>query len=211
MRGLLLFFAIKFGNLLPSGLPNRGSGDFNRGGFMIKKIYLAASFLIIIGQTLPLLAAQVNISGWFLTTDASGNVTSMQLLTPKTNLMIESSIEIFLDSQKIPTRGRVKFNNGVERDLTPAEVINFWINYGGQHAMWEYFALSGKVDSFHPDNALIPPQWYDRLTRVISKSGKEYIGKTEKIVDNPDWLVVNIDGSAVTVYRHAIAEMQQLK
>jgi hypothetical protein len=179
---------------------------------MFKKNYVTVLLLIIPAFLSPVVASQVNVRGWFINTDTLGIITSMLLSNPKTALKVEASVEIFVDSQKNPARGRVKFTNGFERDLNqPKEIMQFWIDFGGQVAMWEYFANSGKVNSIHPDTCRIPAAWYSHTTRIIPKSGKEYIGRLEMVPNSADWFTLQIDESTVFVYQKAVAEMQQLK
>jgi hypothetical protein len=172
----------------------------------------ALSILIIIGLSFPLPAGQIIIGGWALTTDNSGGVTSMTLSNPKTDLNIESVIEIFVDYQGTPVRGNVVFVNGLKRDLNyPAETMTYWDNYGGSQALWKYFASVNRIELFNPDESKIPPQMYGRMTHVIGKSGEEYIGKLVEFTNNPDWFILQIKDGPVTFYRHAVGIMQQLK
>jgi hypothetical protein len=179
---------------------------------MFKKIVLLSFILIFSGQSQQLSQGKVIVAGWTLNLDASGNVTSMILASPKTHLRIESSIEIVIDSQRCPSRGRVKFINSVERDLNfPTETMHFWRDFGGQQALWHYSAASGRLVTFYPNDSLLPASLYGHEVRVISKSGKEYFGKIEKSLNNQDWFIVSINGSAVPFYRKAINEIQHLK
>ena len=177
---------------------------------MFKKSRYAALFLTLAVSALSALADQV-IGSWAIGTDASGGVSSMTLSNPKTYLNIESSVVIAVDYQGTPVRGTVKFNDGVQRDLTAQEVAFFWDDFKGPHALWEYFASINKIDLFNPDDAQIPATMYGRFSRVTTKAGVEYFGKLTEFSTNPDWFVMQIGGSSVTVYRHAIAAIQQLK
>ena len=175
------------------------------------KQYRAALMVIGAAMSFGVYASQI-LGGWSINTDASGGITSIVLSNPKTQLNIESSIEIFLDNQGNPVRGHVKFTDGIERDLNfPKEVMSYFDDYSGPHTVWEYFSSVGRLDLVNPDEATIPGQMYGRMTRVITKGGKEYIGKLAEFTTNPDWFVLQIEGSSLTVYRHAIAVLQQMK
>jgi hypothetical protein len=179
---------------------------------VFKKNRFLASFLTITVLSFALSAGQVVIGGWTIITNTSGAVASMILSNPKTQLNIESTIEIFVDYQGNPVRGHVKFRNGFERDMNyPQEVITYWVDYGGPNATWKYFASVNKVDLYNPDEAVISSQMYGRPSRVIDKSGKEYFGKVVEFGTNPDWFIILTKNSSVPIYRHAVAVMQQLK
>jgi hypothetical protein len=152
------------------------------------------------------------IGGWGISADASGGAVTMTLTNPKTYLSIESAVTVDVDYQGTPSRGSVKFADGIQRDLNyPTEVMFYWDEFKGPHALWEYYASVNRVDIFNPDDVVIPPSMNNRFTRVITKAGVEYFGNLAASSGNPDWFVVQIRGNNVTMYRHAIAMMQQLK
>jgi hypothetical protein len=156
-------------------------------------------------------AGQQTIGGWILTSDPTGNITSMVLQNPVTYLNIESVVTLNLDNAGLPTTGTIKFRNNVERDLNPGEVIYFWDNFRGAHSVWENFASLGRLDLFNPDDAVVPANMYNRPARVITKAGAEYIGRLLPMAVNPDWFYIDINGHTVSVYRHAIAMLQEQK
>jgi hypothetical protein len=179
---------------------------------MVKKCYSAAVFFMFIAAlSFSTFGGQV-IGGWAVNTDASGSVTSLTLTNPRTYLNIEQAIDIVVDYQGTPIRGTVKFRNGLQKDLNyPAEVNFFWDEFKGAHAIWEYFASMNRVELFNPDEATIPQMMYGRMARVISKGGNEYFGKLIEMPSNTDWFKMDMAGSAVILYRHAIAAIQLLK
>ena len=135
----------------------------------------------------------------------------MALTNPATFLNIEASVIITVDNLGTPLHGTVKFRDGVERELTPQEVTYYWDQNNGARSIWEYFASVNRVDLFNPDGAQLPASMYGKFSRITTKAGVEYFGKLVEFSTNPDWFVVQIDGASVTMYRHAIAAIQQLK
>jgi hypothetical protein len=176
---------------------------------MFKKFYIALFLTIVIA--VPAVFAGQTIGNWALTTDASGGVTSMALTNPATYLNIEASVIITVDNQGTPVHGTVKFRDGIERELTSQEVVYYWDLNNGAHAIWEYFASVNRVDLFNPDGALLPASMYGKFSRITTKAGVEYFGKLVEFSTNPDWFVIQVGGASVTMYRHAIAAIQQLK
>jgi hypothetical protein len=177
---------------------------------MVKKRFFVPFFLTIAVSAISTLAGSV-IGNWAVGIDASGGVSALTLSNPKTYLNIESSVVIAVDYQGTPVSGTVTFRDGVQRACTPEEVNFYWNEYKGPHSIWEYFASVNKVDLFNPDDALIPANMYGRFSRIVTKAGIEYFGKLTEFSTNPDWFVMQIQGSSVTMYRHAIAMIQQLK
>jgi hypothetical protein len=167
------------------------------------------TLIVILSLSAITLADQNN---WTIKSDQSGFVRSLIIKSPDTQLKIESEIEIFLDNQENPVSGRVKFNNGLERELNfPGEVLSYWNRFGGPHAFWEYISSQGKVELFNPDQSVIPQQMYGKTTRVITKDGKEYFGKLNEIYNNPDWFALQIYDRSLTIYRFNVSAVQQMK
>jgi hypothetical protein len=177
---------------------------------MSNKILFVAFALALAVSISPATAAQT-IGNWVLNTDAGNAVTSMTINNPATYLNIESVVTIGVDNQGMPQKGTVKFRNGLERPCTPEEVTYFWDNFKGFHSIWEYFASENRVDLFNPDQAQLPASMYGKFSRITTKAGVEYFGKLVEFTTNPDWFVVQIGNANVTMYRHAIAAVQQLK
>lgn len=154
--------------------------------------------------------AQV-VNGWSINTDNSGNVATMSYENPRTQLNIEAVIDITLDYQGAPAKGHVKFKDGVERDLiAPEEPITYFSMLGGPNAIWDYLKSQGKVTIIDPQSGPIPATCYGRMSRVISKDGREYIGKISEMPSNPDWFTMNIEGRTLTVWRLAVREILQM-
>jgi hypothetical protein len=177
-----------------------------------KKSNFFPFFLLIASfSAVPLFADQL-VDGWNLTIGNNGAVTSMALTSPRTYLNIEQTIDIVVDYQGTPVRGTVKFRNGLQKDLNYPEEVNFyWDEFKGAHAIWEYLASMNRVELFNPDDATIPQMMYGRTARVISKAGNEYFGKLVEMPSTTDWFKLNINGSLIVMYRHAIAVIQVLK
>jgi hypothetical protein len=171
----------------------------------------AAVFLTITTVSLSVFAGQI-VGGWTINTDASGGVTSMTLTSPRTFLNVEQTVDIQVDYQGTPIRGKIKFRNGLEKDLNfPPEAVFFWDEFKGAHAIWEYLASMNRVELFNPDDATIPQMMYGRYSRVITKSGTEYFGKLIENQGNADWFKMDVQGSSLLLYRHAVAVLQLLR
>jgi hypothetical protein len=52
---------------------------------------------------------------------------------------------------------------------------------------------------------------YGRYSRVITKAGTEYFGKLIENPANADWFKMDIQGSTLLLYRHAVAVLQLLR
>lgn len=174
---------------------------------LTKKFFTIAT--AILSLSAAVIAEQDN---WTIKADQSGSIHSMTLTSPNTQLRIESEVEIFLDSQGNPVKGSVKFNDGVERELNfPGEVLSYWDNFRGPHALWDYLATGGKLKLFNPDQLVIPQQMFGKTTRVITKDGKEYIGKLNEMYNNPDWFTLQVFDRSLQIYRHNVSAIQQMQ
>jgi hypothetical protein len=152
------------------------------------------------------------VGGWTINTDASGGVTSMTLTSPRTYLNVEQTVDVAVDYQGTPIRGSIKFRNGLSKELNyPVEAMFFWDEYKGSHALWEYLASMNRVELFNPDDATIPQMMYGRYSRAISKAGTEYFGKLIENLGNPAWFKMDVQGSTLLLYRHAVAVLQLLR
>ena len=171
----------------------------------------AAFFVTIAVVSFGAFAGQI-VGGWTINTDASGGVTSLTLTSPRTFLNIEQTVDILVDYQGTPIRGTVKYRNGLQKELNfPPEAVFFWDEFKGSHAIWEYLASMNRVELFNPDDATIPQMMYGRYSRVITKAGTEYFGKLIENPGNADWFKMDIQGSTVLLYRHAVAVLQLLR
>lgn len=174
----------------------------------MKKLFFVPLFAVLF-STQFIYSGQV-VNGWTITTDNSGNVQTMSFDNPKTELNTEAHIELTIDYQGVPVKGTVKFRDGVVRDINlPAEAMTYWDNLLGPSTFWDYMLSQKKITSIDPQKGVLPPTCFGRMSRVISKEGKEYIGKLTDMPANPDWFHVVIEGSTVTMYRLAIREIQQ--
>jgi hypothetical protein len=175
----------------------------------MKKVLLTSMVALLFASQFIYSAQLVN--GWQVTTDNSGNIQSMKYENPKTQLNTEASIDVSLDYQGVPSKGTVIFRDGVVRTLNyPAEVMTYWDNLHGWSAFWDFMKTQNKVTTIDPQKGPLPTTAFGHMSRVITKDGREYIGKLTEMTINPDWFYVIIEGTSVTVYRLAIREIQQI-
>jgi hypothetical protein len=178
---------------------------------MLKGRRCAAFFITVALLSAGVFAGQI-VGGWTINTDASGGVTSLTLTSPRTFLNVEQTVDILVDYQGTPIRGNIKFRNGLSKDLNfPPEAFFFWDEFKGSHAIWEYLSSMNRVELFNPDDASIPQMMYGRYSRVITKAGTEYFGKLIENPANPDWFKMDVQGSTLLLYRHAVAVLQLLR
>jgi hypothetical protein len=162
----------------------------------------------------------VGVYGWALAVNANGDVTSMSYANPKTELNIEASIEITLDTYGMPTHGKVVFRDGVSRALNfPEEVTVYWDELKGAHSLWSYFATMGKLNTINPYQTSIPQEMFGRFSRVVTMSGAELFGTlAPRYIMNPatgeifsDWFTLDVKGNPLMMNRHGIDLIQQMK
>jgi hypothetical protein len=178
---------------------------------MVKGRLGAAIGIMVAAVTLSVFGGQI-VGGWTINTDPSGGVTSLTLTSPRTFLNVEQTVDILVDYQGSPIRGSIKFRNGLSKELNfPPEAVFFWDEFKGAHAIWEYLSSMNRVELFNPDDASIPQMMYGRYSRVITKAGTEYFGKLMENPGNNDWFKMDVQGSTLLLYRHAVAVLQLLR
>jgi hypothetical protein len=114
----------------------------------------------------------------------------------------------------MPQGGSVKFFGGVERELTAGEATYYFDALGGLHAFWSQLESQGKLVSIDVKAGPIPAQYFGKMTRVVTATDKELIGKLERLSDDPNGFSLVIDGAccwAIRFERSAVSLLQQIK
>jgi hypothetical protein len=148
---------------------------------------------------------------WNILTDVQGKITKMSIVNPPTPLAIEREITIDVDRDGNPVRGDVKFIDAAIRELKPREVLYYWEELKGAHALWDYLASQGRVAIFAPKTAPLPLEAFGRQSRILTDDNREFIGKLNTMPSNPDWFILDVGGSPLNIYKMVIRELQQMK
>jgi hypothetical protein len=148
---------------------------------------------------------------WNVFIDMQGKITKMSVENPHTPLSIEREITVDIDKDGNPVRGDVKFIDAVIRELKPREVLYYWDDLKGAHALWEYLASQGKLTIYSPKTAPLPQEVFGRQSRILTDDNREFIGKLGALPGNPDWFILDVEGSPLNVYKMVIRELQQMK
>jgi hypothetical protein len=169
---------------------------------------LVFSFLILSSQ---LLFSQQTVDSWKITPGTDGKSATMVFSNPATNLNIESDLDITVDGTGAATSGAIKFKTGLQRQMTPGEVVFYFTEYKGDNAYWNFRQGQGSVVSFTSSTDAIPVGFIGSQVRVFSKDGVIYIGTLSSLPTSPDWFALNVKSSRILFYRNAVKEIQQLK
>jgi hypothetical protein len=180
-----------------------------------KRTLFSFCLLLVVVLAVPLFADQV-LDGWNISTGDNGAVVSMSISNPRTYLNIEDIVKIQLNNQGIPVSGRVRFKSGDgERDLIKGEVMFFWENFKGQHALWKYLGSQGRLNSFNPQTEPIPDSYFGKMTRVVVKTTSiELFGILARSQDGQNAFMLQIEGASngpIHCEKNAVALMQQMK
>lgn len=150
---------------------------------------------------------------WNVLSELQGKVTSMSISVfgRRISFDIEKEIIFEIDKEGNPMRGEIKFVNGQKRELQQREMVSYWDEFDGAHALWDYLASKDRIFSIDPKTAEIPAEAFGRQSRLITGNGKEYVGKINPIVSHPTWFTIAIPGWSLYVYKPNIHAIQQMK
>jgi hypothetical protein len=180
-----------------------------------EKIPLSVSALVLSAALTVVSSSSAQAAeGWNISNGSSGEITAMTIANPKTYLSIEQSISIRLNNEGTAQGGTVKFFGGVERELTAAEATYYFGALDGPHTFWSELESRGKLATIDAKAGPIPAQNFGKMTRVVTTTEKELIGKLERLSDDPNGFSLVIDGAccgAIRFERGAVSQMQQIK
>ena len=168
--------------------------------------------LILLTAAITVFADQM-IEGWQIVTGDKGKISTMVFNDPTTYLSIEQQLRFEIGNQGTPQRGSVKFRNGVERGLGDKEMISYWENLKGEHALWEYYFSHGYVASFTPA-AGIPTSCFGKRSRVFTMNNLELFGRLLKSSNESELFLLEVDGACcgpIHFSANGTREVQQMK
>ncbi len=169
------------------------------------KIY---SIITVVIFSIPSAPSCQTIDGWKILSDGQGKVASM---LKSDTLNIEKEIVIDIDQDGNLIRGKIKFLSGYEREMQPRETAFYREEFNGPHAWWDYLSSQGRIVSIDPKTSALPLEAFGRLSRVITDSGKEYVGKINAIPLNSDWFMITIADVSLNVHKQIVRVIQQMK
>ena len=167
--------------------------------------------LLFLLATAPMAFSQQAVDSWKITPGTDGKSATMVFSNPATNLNIESEFDLTVDGTGAATSGTIKFKTGLQRQMTPGEVVFYFTEYKGDNAYWNFRQGQGSVVSFTSYTDAIPVGFIGSQVRVFSKDGVIYIGTLSTLPTSPDWFALNVKSSRILFYRNAVKEIQQLK
>ncbi|MGB7567691.1 MAG: hypothetical protein WBM07_07520 [Chitinivibrionales bacterium] len=144
--------------------------------------------------------------------DTKGVMTSMVVTNPQTYLNIEKEFDFDVDDQGNPTKGTVKFLDGIERQLNvPEELTLMWQQFGGPQEYWNNAKKQGKIIAYTSMDEL-PNGVFGKQVRLYLNDGKEFIGKLSKSANHAESFSLNTGGSQpLQIDKAIIREIQQVK
>jgi hypothetical protein len=147
--------------------------------------------LLAVGGTAR--AAQQQVGPWTVVTDPGGRLASMSIASPSTGLGVVESLEIVMGPGAQPTGGRLKFNGGFQRDMTPEEVTLYFTTLEGGKAAWDYLGSVNQVTKYQGGN--VPPALSGRKVRLILNSGANFFGTLTVDPSKPGGLLLAVEGA----------------
>ena len=172
-----------------------------------------AAFCIVAGGTLSIVSA-ADTQDWKIESDANGVITKMTYANPKTPLGIEKDLIFNISQIGKPQSGQVdfvesKYYGVVVRDMKPGELIAYFDMFDGSNSIWNYYQTNDKLIVVKADGK-IPADWLGRQTRVITKNGKNIIGKLIASTTPGEW-AVDVDGACCGPIRFTMAGVSQVQ
>lgn len=149
---------------------------------------------------------------WDIGYDTNGQIHSMTIEEPKTDLNIEREIRIETDVAGIPVKGMVTFNDGVSRALSPMEIRVYLWKFDRPPVAWDLANSNDYIEIFDPSKQEIGYEFWGRPSRVITRAdGKEFQGTLLAMNSNPQWFNLRIDDNIVSFYRPVVGRIQQIR
>ncbi len=157
------------------------------------KLAVVAGFMALLSVGGTARAAQQQVGPWTVMTDPSGRLSSMSIANPSTGLNVVASLEIAMGPGAQPTGGRLKFNGGFQRDMTPEEVTFYFTGLEGSKAAWDYLASVNQVTKYQGGN--VPAALSGRKVRLILNSGNNFFGTLTVDASKPGGLFLAVEGA----------------
>ena len=157
------------------------------------KLQVVAGFVALFAVGGTARAAQQQVGPWTVVTDPSGRLASMSIASPSTGLGVVESLEIVVGPGAQPTGGRLKFNGGFQRDMTPEEVTLYFTTLEGGKAAWDYLGSVNQVTKYQGGN--VPPALSGRKVRLILNSGANFFGTLTVDPSKPGGLLLAVEGA----------------
>jgi hypothetical protein len=175
---------------------------------------IAASLGVVASVSFIAFAGEEMFEGLKITTDNSGNITSMAVSNPETYLKIEAEFLFSVSPTGTPTSGTITFKDKVQRPMKPGELTLYFEQYGCLTAVWDYYSQHGRTVSYPPQNDKLPPEAYGKMSRLICVDGTQFIGRIAPWARKPDGFLLTIEGASggpLTFFNGKVKEIQQMK
>jgi len=156
-------------------------------------------------------SSQQMFDNWKITPATDGSSLEMVITNPVTPLNIEAEMDYQADNLGVPSKGTIKFKDGVTRAMTTEEVGFYWDFLKAPNAFWNYLQAQGKTTSFTSNSEQIPFGFLGRTVKVTSNENNIYIGTLAQNTNTPDWFSLTIKGNRILFWRKAVKEIQGIK
>lgn len=140
-------------------------------------------------------------------TSSDGGVLQFQ----ECRAVTQMTMFIYVNNNHVPSGGHTESGNGVKSMSNSAEIRHYWSDRGGQFTWWDHLNRSGRLSQHTVLDKQISADLFGRPTLIVTQKGKRFIGLLQTYEDNPDWVVLNIDGRVVRFYINTIKELYQVK
>jgi hypothetical protein len=181
----------------------------------ISPLAVVAGLLILGSANRSLISAdEQQYQGCKIVTNDKGIITSMFYTNLTTYLNIEKEFLFTINNDGMPANCEITFNNGVKRDMKPGEIVLHFAQCGGPNTVWDYYKEHGKVVSYSLDNNSLPYSAFGKVSRLVLRDGREFIGRIGKLADVPDGISLTIDGAnggPISFFNRTVAAVEQMK
>jgi hypothetical protein len=176
------------------------------------KMVLFLAFLSTAGLSTQ--AEELNYQGAKLVINNKGTISSMVYANLTTYLNIEKEFLFTINADGTPANCAITFNNGVKRNMKPGEMALHFAQCGGPNTVWDYNKEHGMVVSYSLDNNSLPYSAFGKVSRLVLRDGREFIGRIGKLADKPDGISLTIDGAnggPISFFNNTVATVEQMK
>jgi hypothetical protein len=169
---------------------------------------------LMVAAPVTVRAGEETFEGSKITTDNSGRITSMAYANPQTYLGIEAEFLFTVTPDGKATNCTITFKNGVQRQMSPGEMVLHFAQCGGSNTVWNYYKEHGKTVSYFPGTDKIPFEIFGKTSRVITNAGMQHIGKLTQPSDKSEGFSLAVDGASggpLVFTGNTVKEIQQMK
>jgi hypothetical protein len=167
-----------------------------------------AAFCMVAGGALSIVSA-ADTQNWKVESDANGQITEMTYPNPVTPLSIEKTLVFKVSTGGRPVGGSVNFTNGFERDMKPGEVNAYFDMFDGAKSAWDFLQSSDKLITIKSDGK-IPADWLGRSARIVTKTGKNVIGRLVASSTDGEW-IIEVDNACCGPIHFTMAGIEQVQ